>query len=135
MDFGKLDPAGKVDGNTMVIKHPVNGKPLLDEATKEPAIITVISRDSAEARKFIHEMASQKVNNQLGGKLRVDGEELEARGLEAVVVLVKGWKHIEMDGKPLEYSEANCRMLLGRLIWLREQIEAFASDRSNYLGN
>tara|TARA_R110000744_G_scaffold32418_1_gene75845 strand:+ start:9788 stop:10252 length:465 start_codon:yes stop_codon:yes gene_type:complete len=56
----------------------------------------------------------------------------ECRNLSAVV---DGWSNVEDDKGPIEFSREAAYKLFSDYPWMKEQAEAFISDRANFLGN
>ena len=47
---------------------------------------------------------------------------------------VTGWDNIELDGKPLEYSKDNARLIVSRFYWIADQVGAHLSNDENFTG-
>lgn len=117
----------------MTILHPVTGEPLVD-ADGSPAWIDVHSADSAAAQK--HHRAVQ--NRRLQSRARkITAEELEAEGIDLLAALTAGWRLLGLDGTPLDIpcNRQNAAELYAEpsAAWIREQVNAFAADRGNFL--
>ncbi len=134
-DLSQLDPTVRTGGVPMTVKHPGTGQPLMDESG-EPVTITLLSSDSVEARKLLHEQAEKTVNDGLGRRRpHVRMEELEQNSIKVLAALTADWKHIIVDGAPLSCTKENATKLYTRFAWIREQVDGFVNDRANFLGN
>jgi hypothetical protein len=50
------------------------------------------------------------------------------------VSVTTGWSGIVWEGQPLGFSEENAKMLFTARPWIRDQMDAFMADRSNFFG-
>lgn len=132
---------GKFDGlalevekpGRMTIVHPVTRQPLAD-AKGAPAWVDVYSSDSEVARSA----GRRAINERLGRRARsgLTAEQIEDNEVDLLAALVAGWRLLALDGEPLDVAfsaEAAQEMLRAPgMAWLREQIDAYASDRGNF---
>lgn len=136
MDLSQFDSTKKSSaGVAMTLRSPIDGKDLIDEGTKQPLTITLIGQDSAEFRAMQHRLSSKRLNAAVKKKLRLDADELDADTLSMLAKSTKAWQGIVVEGKALDCNESTARSLYERMPWIREQVEEFISDRSNFLGN
>lgn len=118
------------EGAVMQVKHPTTGEVLMDNG--EPVTIKLLGTDSD---------AFQRVNNQaINRRLKTPrsimptAEEQQAIATEMLVACTLEWKGIgDAEGKPLLFTQANCKMLYTKARWLREQVDTFIGDRSNFM--
>lgn len=61
---------------------------------------------------------------------RVTAADRERARLNALAALVLRWQ-VSEDGKPVPFSTSNVLRLL-RVLWVQEQVDAFAGDRRNF---
>lgn len=122
MDLSTLDLRKAADkGATMTLRHPVT-----DEDTDIK--ITVLGSDSVTFRSAV-----SRLEREFGGKKkRPTIAEQERRTVDLLVAVTTGWENIDWDGKPLAFSADNAQMLYTERHWIREQVDAFMSDRGNY---
>lgn len=117
----------------MTLVHPNTRQPLRTEDGEE-AFIELYSADSEAARR--HNRAIQRRRLAMRGRGRITPEELEAEGVELLAALTTGWRLVTLSGKTLEvpFSPENARELYAApsLAWIREQVDEFAADRSNF---
>jgi hypothetical protein len=138
MDLSKLDTSRLADeGVKLHLLHPTTKQPLYaDEKTeKKPMTITVLGADGerySDLRREIIDERIAKVQDQRKPE-RMDSSTIENAAIEHLVSITVGFDNLVLDGKPLEYSKANTRLLFKRLRWVREQVEAFSGNRANFL--
>ena len=119
----------------MTILHPVTGQPIRRADTGEPIWIDLLSADSKAARE--HERAVQ--NRRLQSRARrITADDIEAEGVELLVVLTQGWSLAQLDGQPLDVpcTPENAREFYAspELAFIRRQANDFAADLGNYQG-
>ena len=137
MDLSSLDTvSASAEGACLELRNPVNDAVLRDEKSGEPVTITLVGTDSKDYMKITHEIQNRRLGKRLGkgGRMKTTAEEIEADALELLVASTKSWKHIVVDGAELSFSQANARMLFQRFPWIKEQVDEFIADRSNFLG-
>lgn len=137
MDLSSLDTTvAAEEGAELQLRNPVDDSVLRDEKTQDPVSITLVGTDAKEYMKITHAIQNRRLGKRLGkgGRAKLTAEELEADGLELLVASTKSWKHIVVDGQELPCNEKNVRMLYQRFPWIKEQVDEFIADRSNFLG-
>lgn len=137
MDLSSLDSTvAAEEGAELQLRSPVDDSILRDEKTKDPVTITLFGTDSKEYMKVTHSIQNRRLGKRLGkgGRAKLTAEEFEVEALELLVASTKAWKHIVVDGQELDCSEKNVRMVYQRFPWIREQVDEFIADRSNFLG-
>jgi hypothetical protein len=117
----------------LVILHPITRQPLSDKDGKA-AHIDVYSNDSEPAR--VHARAVSRRRLAMRDRGKITPEELEADGVGLLAVLTAGWHLVSLNGEVIDvaFSVENARELYSEpsMAWLREQVDAFATDRSNF---
>lgn len=117
------------EGADMQVKHPTTGEVLMDNG--EPVTIKLLGTDS-DAFQRVNDVA---INRRLKtpGRILPTAEEQRAIAIDMLVSCTLGWKGIGDDkGQPLPFTKDNCRMLYTKARWLREQVDVFVGDRSNF---
>ena len=109
-----LDSAAE-NGAEMFIHNPVTGE-------KTDASITLKGADSHTFRNAAMEIAE----GDLGRDEYID------RMADLLAAVTVGWKGIEWDGKPLKFSQKEAKRIYIERAWLRNDIDAFISERSNF---
>ena len=137
MDLSKFQTTPKVEeGIDMPVFSPVDGEPLVDEATKEPVTIRVIGQDSKAFASVRRRLIDARLNQRsLRGRATMNASELEKNSFELIVACTKDWKHIAFGGSEIPCTPENVRKLYEALPWLAEQVSTFTADRANFLGN
>lgn len=137
MDLSNLDTvAASGKGAVMEVRHPVTKAILLTTPTPpkdkgDPVTLTIIGFDATEFRDHERALINKRLN---GGKSRqTDAEAIQDEAITVLAMCVKAWSGIEVDGKQLDCTPANVKMVLNRFPWLKEQVDAFVGDRANFL--
>jgi hypothetical protein len=131
MDLSNLDTvAAASEGAVMPLLHPVSRAPLKTD-DKKPITLTLLGYDSIQFQDF----ERIKINRRLNGEDAPErsAEAHEADKLETLSLCVKSWQNIIVDGKALECTAENVRMVLKRFPWIREQVDLFVGNRANFL--
>lgn len=122
-DLSHLDDLveGQDRGAECVIIHPVTGEALPD------LVFTIVGPDSDTARrarlKLQDELLQYRGTPSAEDQLRLATEELARK--------IIGWR-VTSDGKPLEFTHTNVVRIIGKFQFIREQLEAFAQNRTPY---
>lgn len=127
MDLSELDLTAKADaGAEMRLHHPVSDEPLSSDDGK-PITIRVLGQDSREFRAAAAELAER-----MQGRKRLSVAAAEAQSVELLARCVKAWSGIVWEGKPLPCTPENVRMVLRERKWVRDQVDAFVTDRAAF---
>ena len=121
----------------MQLTDPTTGAGLVDEKTKEPITIGLVSTETPDIMKLQQKTSVQRLNRRLkvGGKFKFHESDLEEQGLDVLVAATKRSKHIVVDGQPVDMSDKiKAREVYFRFPWIRQQVDEFVNDRSNWMG-
>jgi len=119
-DLATLDTAKVAEeGAELRVAHPTTGEDLGIQ-------ITLIGTDSKTFRDI--STASLKKKSR-----EIDLDQNEAESVELLAKCTKGWSGITESGKEVPFSYENAVKLYTKYLWLREQIDRFMADRSNFL--
>jgi len=128
VDLNKLDlTKSSNEGAWVDLKHPAT-------AEKLPMKIKVIGKDSD---KFI-EMSEKysrsslddlKTNKSFEQRLEKSKEYADSLLINCTI----DWQGIELDGKKLDFTPDNVKLIYKRFNWIREQVDAAIADRANFL--
>ena len=123
-DLAKLDTAKVAEeGAELRVAHPTTGE---DLGIK----ITLIGTDS----KTFRDISKIRATMALKKKTReIDLDQNEQDSIELLARCTKGWSGITENGKDIPFSHENAVELYTKYLWLREQIDRFMADRSNFL--
>lgn len=128
MDLSKLDTVAAADkGATMTVRHPVTGDDLTEG--DKPMTLTLIGADSGAFKRAV----ADSIKTAKPGK-QANLADVERNTIDILVRVTTGlsdnWK---WDGKPFPFSADNVRRLYTERPWIREQVDKFIADRSNFL--
>lgn len=117
----------------MIIIHPSTREPLGEE--DDIAYIDLYSLDSDVARKYNRAMNTRRLQQR---KIRrPTPEEFEENAVDLLVALTAGWKLKDLEGVDLAipFSSEDAKELYSNTAttWIREQVDEFISDRSNFM--
>lgn len=123
-DLATLDTAKVAEeGAELHVAHPTTGE---DLGIK----ITLIGTDS----KTFRDISKSRATASLKKKSReIDLDQNEAESVELLAKCTKGWSGITEGGVEVKFSYENAVKLYTKYLWLREQIDRFMADRSNFL--
>ena len=123
-DLAKLDTAKVAEeGAELHVAHPTTGEDL-------GITITVIGTDS----KTFRDISKSRATASLKKKTReIDLDQNESDAVDLLAKCTKGWSGITENGKEIAFSYDNAVQLYTKYLWLREQIDRFMADRSNFL--
>lgn len=117
----------------MTILHPITRQPIKDGDGKE-AYVDLYSSDSEAARK--HQRAVTKGRLALRDRGKVTAEQIEAENNGLYAALTAGWYLVSLAGMPIDVpcTADNATELYAdpEQAWLREQVDSFVVDRSNF---
>ena len=123
-DLAKLDTAKVAEeGAELRVAHPTTGEDL-------GITITLIGTDS----KTFRDISKSRATATLKKKTReIDLDQNESDAVDLLAKCTKGWNGITENGKEVVFSYDNAVQLYTKYLWLREQIDRFMADRSNFL--
>lgn len=130
MDLKKLNLAGS-DAETLHLCHPSTGVELVDEEDGTPVLIELHSSDSDVVRGAVRRFGNKKLNEKKGRKQSM--EELEDSSAKILAAATAGWSGMRFGSDELEFTKENAESVYKDFPWIREQVEEFINDRSNFL--
>lgn len=127
-------------GAVMTVTHPIDKTPLTDD-DGNPVTMTLLGRD---ADVFVQRetAARQRALDAMTKDIKITVAEADAEGVKTLAALVTGWSGVvngwvngDEDNEPVEFSPEAAIKLFSNpgLRWLRNQADAFISDRGNFL--
>ena len=129
-DLENYDLAALADaGAELALKAPHNGAPLL--VAGEPVVICMIGSDSEARRKAERAALDRNIKARQSGGLTAD--DIDNSTVEILAACTTGWRNMRMGGEVLPYSQKNAVMVYRRFRWIKEQADAFCSDRANFM--
>lgn len=123
-DLAKLDTSKTAEeGAELHVAHPATGE---DLGIK----ISLIGMDS----KTFRDISKSRATASLKKKSRdIDLYQGEAESIDLLAKCTKGWEGITEDGIEVKFSYENAVKLYTKYLWLKEQVDRFIVDRSNFL--
>ena len=128
-DLSKLDTSEAAEkGAVLDIMHPSSN-------TSLGITITLAGADSDVYRKVINKAANKRVQRMKPGQsfIPFSAEEQEENALELLASCTLAWSGVTVDGQELVCSKENAKALYRRFNWIKEQVDGFIGDRSNFL--
>ncbi len=128
MDLNKLDLTKlSNEGIWYTLKHPVSNKEL-------PMKIKIIGKDSDKFIKLSEDFRRSSLEDMKANKTAE--QRLEASKQYGDMLLAAcsiEWEGIELDGKKLDCTQDNVKMVYERFAWIKEQIDSAIADRANFI--
>ena len=117
------------DAQSLELLHPSTGAVLKDDSGKAFTIELLSSDTNSYKSEFNKLMKAAR--EQKGEQTARDAEEKACDMLAKITVGC----YLVMDGKPLKFSTDNIKDLYfnPEFTWIREQVEAFIRERSNFI--
>jgi hypothetical protein len=128
MDLNKLDLT-KVsnDGVWVALKHPSSNEDL-------PMKIKIIGKDSDKFLKLSEDfrrssLEDMKANKTVEQRMQTSKE----YGDTLLIACTLDWQGIELDGKKLDCTSDNVKLVYQRFAWIKEQVDTAIADRANFI--
>ena len=123
-DLAKLDTAKVAEeGAELRVAHPTTGEDL-------GITITLIGTDS----KTFRDISKIRATMALKKKTReIDLDQDELDFIELLARCTKGWSGMTENGKDIPFNHENAVELYTKYLWMRDQVDRFIVDRSNFL--
>lgn len=115
------------DGAVMELRDP-RGEPIMKSDGKTPVTITVMSFDAdpmIKARNAALNSASRRRGQATAESVQADTIRLYAKA-------TKGWDGVGIGEDETPFSVENAIRLYTKFPFIREQVDAFISDRANF---
>lgn len=131
IDLSSIDTVkGSNEGFDVQIYHP---------GTNEDLGITihVLGKDSDEFIKVSRAQSKKRLAKMTKSGFRntspVPVEEVEQDGIALLAACTKSWVGVIVEGKAVECSVENAKMIYERFPWIREQVDTAIGDRANFI--
>lgn len=127
-DLNSLKPVMADDGAVLNIVHPET------EELIEGMSITLLGQDSKVYRKLQMGKQQAALNRMAKGKkaIDLDAEKLSEDSIDDLVKVTTAWTGFALDGKDLEFTPENIRMVYTDWAWIKEQVQEFVGNRANF---
>lgn len=119
-----LSAAGSSD---LTLCHPATGEDLYDGDS--PVTITLLGKDSKEYRAAV----AKRANSHLRNRKVQTVEQAQQDGIDLLASVTVDWSGITENGEDLECTPAEVKRVYREYAWIREQVDEFVDDRSNFL--
>lgn len=107
-----------------VVLHPVTGD--------KTDIILHLAGFHDPAVKAVNRTFQKKIFDAATRKEQLPDDVLDNQVIFSLVECIKGWENLSFNGQPLEFNKKNAKMILEKMPWLKEQVEAFCGERANF---
>ncbi len=126
MDFNKLLTTSDHDsGAELQLVHPVTSE-------QTTVFIKLAGVDSKAFRAAVRERQRQRAES-IAKEVLDDGDLEERRDADVLVAATLGWRGLENDGAPMEFTPENVRNLYIQSPGVRSQVERFIYNRRNFI--
>lgn len=135
-------------GAFLHLKHPGTDEPLYvtngdgTEDKEKPIGLTLAGADSQSFKRAAALNTAKNAKRRDVDLTKADPDEImklvahgESIGIDLIVAVTKKLHNITMGGETLKSTKDEIRRLYESQPWVKEQADAFFSDRANYLGN
>lgn len=116
-------------GREIEIRHPLTDEPL-------GMFVSVLGRESDTFREIIQDRIDRQIEEQARGKRRRKPKTV-AQGEEEAVELLSacttGWRGVVLNGKELEFTVSNVKMVYKHWAWFRAQVDDAIGDLDGFL--
>ena len=130
MDLSKLDLTEHANsGAIMDVMHPITGEQLLDQ-NGNAVTITLLGADSTKMRQEMSDRAKKQLASKNKPINSID--EAEKLSAELLATITIGWSGMFENGEPVECTKENAVRIYTKYAWLRQQVDAFTTDRANF---
>lgn len=127
-----VDPDGQKA--TLELLNPQTYSTLTDDEGNV-ATITLYGPDSTQLKSAQRSFMDKALKNGTRRKkLNMSAEQIEAQSLDILVAATADWENIAFGDEELDCTPANVRKVYTQVPFIREQVEEFINERSNFLG-
>jgi len=128
MDLNKLDlTKASNEGTWYTLKHPASNEDL-------PMKIKIIGKDSDKFIKLSEDFRRSTLDDMKNNKtVEQRIETSKEYGDNLLIACTIEWQGIELDGKKLECTPENVKLVYKRFGWIKEQIDSAIADRANFI--
>lgn len=132
IDLANLDTTTASEtGAVMEVRHPVTGEVLRhDDGSAQT--ITLIGKDSDRFLKLARIQSDKRIQATVRSRQPALTASVEKDDIELLVNATLDW-NIVMGGQKPKAEAKNYREAYSKFRWLREQVDEFVGNRSNFL--
>ena len=126
MDFDSLlTKEAHEEGAEILISNPVTGK-------TTDLYIKVLGSDSLVWQKSIKRGRNKLISKLSENKEISEQDEIDAE-IDQLVAVTVDWRGIEREGVPVKFTAKDCKKLYTSSPGVRQQVDKFVSDRTNFI--
>lgn len=131
MDLTNLDVISFAnEGSKLELCHPTTGEVLMDDSVPPKAFYVQLQGSDSDAfRNVMRRRAEKSFKNK---DKKIDLEEAQRSGAQLLAKCTVDCYMVE-DGKEIGCDRDELTRLYLRYPWIREQVEEFMGDRSNFI--
>lgn len=128
MDIGNL---GKPqDTGRLVLHHPNTDEVLYDDEDNE-MYIELYGQDSSKYKQITNAQQNRNLQKMQRNRRGMTAEQMDANAMELLVGCTASW-NIQLGGDKPECDEQTVKQVYTDYPWIREQVDSFVHDRSNF---
>lgn len=127
-DLSELDTVAGADaGHEFELRHPATNEPL-------GIFMTVVGSDSERYHEHLRQIRKQAAAQATRSRHHRQETDEDDVGIGLLAASTIGWKHMPpVNGKAVEFSLDNAKMVYKRFPWIREQASVVIQERANFL--
>lgn len=126
MDFANYETKTNAEkGVEMVVINPSNGE-------KTDAKIRLNGRDSSAFRNAMKAQAQKAMEASKRKDEPAGADDYEVETCKTLAACTISWEGVVEDGKAVEFSKEAAASLYLKYGWLRDQVDRFIGDRTNF---
>lgn len=131
MDLANLDFSKNPEITAVLhVLHPITGEEMFADDGVTPVTITLLGMESAIAKRLTKARAQKQLNKRTN---KIDLDEARDFSISLQAKLIKESSGFKENGEQINLAENDVAVeILTRYSWLREQIDEFVTDRSNF---
>lgn len=125
-----LDTSGLANQGAVLELRDANGAPI-QKTDGSPVTITLLGADSDVAVRHSNGVMNRRLAQ--GPRAKLTAEALEADAVALLVKCTAGWDGVGIDEDETAFTPEAAARLYHRFPAVREQVDVFIADRSNFL--
>ncbi|MFN3858110.1 MAG: hypothetical protein ACK4RV_10190 [Caulobacter sp.] len=129
MDLAQIDTTKAANEGAVLELLGPDEAPLVDE-NGAPVTITLLGKDSEVFNRETNARANRVLNQR--GRQKITVEASRAEGVRLLAKCTVAWAGIKVRGEFLDCTYENALKLYTEFAFIREQVDAFIGDRSNF---
>jgi hypothetical protein len=100
-----------------------------------------LGKDSSVFREHIRDVLNERLRRESMAQYRgknepaMTAQKAEEESLNLLVICTVGWNNVVLDGKELEFNEANVRKIYQSYSWIFDQVNEAIGQLENFLKN